>query len=128
MGYVHAEIILTNARRPEIRPLQTKALVDSASWLMCVPNEIAEQLKLDELERRSATLADGRTVMAPYVGPLQIQFQDRHAFVGALVLGDEVLLGAIAMEDLNVSINPRAKKLVVNEGPMPGIVGGVRAG
>jgi len=71
-------------------------------------------------------LADGATVEAPYVGPLFVRFGDRETFGGALVLGDEVLLGAVAMEDMNVSINPRAKKLIPNEGPMPGIVGGVR--
>jgi clan AA aspartic protease len=106
--------------------VQVNALVDSASWLMCIPNELREELKLEEVERRAATLADGRTVVVPYVGPLLVRFENRQAFVGALVMGDEVLLGAVAMEGMNVSINPRAKQLIANDGPMPGIVGGAR--
>lgn len=126
MGYVHAHLTLANARNPRVRSIEAEALVDSAAWLMCIPREMADELELEEVERRSATLADGRTVTVPYVGPLLVHFEDRQAFVGALVMGDEVLLGAVAMEDMNVSINPRAKKLIVNDGPMPGIVGGVR--
>ena len=36
------------------------------------------------------------------------------SFVGALMLGDEVLLGAIPMEDLDVVINPLLQTLTVN--------------
>ena len=126
MGYVFAEVALSNARFPERKPVNVTARVDSASYLTCIPQELSSELQLEETSRRPVTLADGSTVHAPYVGPLFLRFGEREAFGGALVLGDEVLLGAVAMEDMNVSINPRAKKLVPNDGPMPGIVGGVR--
>lgn len=29
----------------------------------------------------------------PYVGPLKVTFENRICFVGALVMGDEILLG-----------------------------------
>jgi hypothetical protein len=37
---------------------------------------------------------------APYTGPIVLHVKNRSGFVGALVLGDEVLLGAIQMEAL----------------------------
>jgi clan AA aspartic protease len=126
MGYVFATLLLSNPRFPDRTPIEVNARVDSAAYLTCIPEHLRRQLQLDETSKRPVTLADGSTVEAPYVGPLFVRFANREAFGGALVLGDEVLLGAIAMEDMNVSVNPRAQKLVINEGPMPGIVGGVR--
>ena len=38
--------------------------------------------------------------MVPYAGPIEILFENRNCFVGALVLGDEVLLGVVPMEDM----------------------------
>jgi len=50
----------------------------------------------------------------PYVGPLEVRFENRSCFVGALVMGDDVLLGAIPMEDLDVVVSPRDRAVVVN--------------
>ncbi|WP_197152236.1 hypothetical protein [Synechococcus sp. CBW1108] len=47
----------------------------------------------------------------PYVGPVEVAFQDRICFVGALVLGDTVLLGAVPMEDMDLTINPSRQRL-----------------
>ena len=52
---------------------------------------------------------DGSRATYPYVGPIVLKFKNRTGFVGALVLGDEVLLGAIPMEEMDlvvVSIAP----------------------
>ena len=36
------------------------------------------------------------------------------AFCGAMVLGDTVLLGAIAMEDMDLVISPKLQRIEVN--------------
>lgn len=126
MGYVYAPITLQNAKSDLHAQVEVKALVDSASWDLCIPEDLCDQLRLEEVSRRSVVWADGQTVSVPYVGPLLVRFEDREAFVGALVMGDQVLLGAIAMEDMNVSLHPRDRRLVPNPPPWPGIVGGVR--
>ena len=41
-------------------------------------------------------------------------FENRNGFVGALVLGDEVLLGSVPMEDMNLIISPAHQKIVVD--------------
>jgi len=52
--------------------------------------------------------------MVPYVGPIEVRFENRNCYVGALVLGGDVLLGAIPMEDMDVVISPLHRKIVVN--------------
>jgi hypothetical protein len=49
-----------------------------------------------------------------YVGPIQIRFQNRTCFTGALVIGDSVLLGAVPMEDMDLVISPSAGTITVN--------------
>ena len=45
-------------------------------------------------------------------------------FVGALVLGDEVLLGAIPMEEMDLVVNPRDRTVDVNP-DSPNIASGI---
>jgi len=95
MGYVHAEIQLRNPLLPELKPLIVNALVDSGAMTLCVPEHVAVQLQLQTSGMREVTTADGRKQTVPYVGPVEIRFENRGCLVGALVIGDEVLLGAV---------------------------------
>ncbi|QPN64852.1 clan AA aspartic protease [Synechococcus sp. CBW1004] len=106
MGYVHATIELSNPREPALQPIQTRALADSGALMLCIPEHLALQLRLRTESEREVTVADGRSMTVPYVGPVKVSFQDRICFVGALVLGDDVLLGAVPMEDMDLCINP----------------------
>src|SRR3970282_1814203 len=99
MGLVHANISLRNPREPELKPLQVQALVDSGASHLCVPEHVVIQLKLEAAYERESTMADGSKSFCPYVGPIEVRFNGRASFTGALVLGDEVLLGAVPMED-----------------------------
>jgi hypothetical protein len=60
------------------------------------------------------TLADGSKKLVPYVGPVEIRFKNRVGFAGALVMGDQVLIGAIPMEDMDLIVVPKTRKLDVN--------------
>ena len=44
---------------------------------------------------KEVTLADGSTRLLPYVGPIEMRFKNRAGFGGAIVMGDQVLFGAI---------------------------------
>jgi clan AA aspartic protease len=114
MGLAHANLILRNPRRPELRPLEVRALADTDAYLLCIPEHVAIQLSLEQAELREVTTADGVRRRVPYVGPLEVRFENRSCFVAALVLGDDVLLGAIPMEDLDVVVSPRDRAVVVN--------------
>ena len=114
MERVYAQISLSNPAKPEYKRIDVRCLVDSGSTYLCIPSHIASQLGLNQLETREATLADGSSKPVPYVGPIQVTFENRNCFVGAVVLGDEVLLGAVPMEDMDLVIQPKLLKLSVN--------------
>jgi clan AA aspartic protease len=114
MGLVTAKLKLGNPRDPALSLIEVDALADTGSVFLCIPEHVRLQLKLEVLEEREVTLADGSRATYPYVGPLLLRFKNRAGFVGALVLGDQVLLGAIPMEDLDLVVNPRDRSVDVN--------------
>jgi clan AA aspartic protease len=114
MGLVYSEIILRNPVHAELEPLVVRCLVDTGSTFLVLPANIATQLKLKALQDKQATMADGTTHWVPYAGPVQISFENRGCFVGALIMGDEVLLGAVPMEDMDLVVIPKTLKLSVN--------------
>ncbi|MBM4038833.1 MAG: clan AA aspartic protease [Planctomycetes bacterium] len=114
MGYAHAEIELANPRRPKLKPIRVSAIADTAAMTLCIPEHVAIQLQLPMARTREVTVADGRRREVPYVGPIEVIFENRNCYVGALVLGDKVLLGAVPMEDMDLVISPSQRKVVVN--------------
>ena len=114
MGLIHASLQLLNPSNPEIDGLEVSALADSGAVHLCIPEHVALQLKLRELERREVVLADGRRRSVPYMGPIEVRFANRRCFTGAMVLGDEVLLGAIPMEDMDLVLQPQLQRVSVS--------------
>ena len=114
MGLVYTNIRLSNPVKPGLLAVDVTCLVDSGSTFLCIPQHIANQLDLKEEQRREITLADDTSKMVPYVGPIKIEFENRICFVGAMVLGDTCLLGAVPTEDMDVVIHRRYFKLTVN--------------
>lgn len=114
MGHVFAGLELSNPRDPELQPIGVKALVDMGALMLCVPEHVARQLKLEDETVREVTLADGRSRNVPYVGPIKVAFGKRYCYVGALVVGDEVLLGAVPMEDMDLVVNPSRREVTVD--------------
>ena len=114
MGLVSAKMILKNPSKVGIESIEVDALVDSGAVHLCIPEHIRIQLELDEIDKKEVTLADGSRKLIPYVGPIEIKFKNRVGFAGALVMGDQPLLGAIPMEDMDLVIIPDKKILDVN--------------
>jgi clan AA aspartic protease len=114
MGLVTAPITLRNPLDNRLAAYEAKALVDTGALLLCIPEHVATQLQLQEIQVREITTADGKRHTCPYVGPVEIAFKNRVCFQGALVLGDDVLLGAVPMHDLDVVIVPSRETIDVN--------------
>jgi hypothetical protein len=47
-------------------------------------------------------------------GAVHLRFKNRIGFAGAFVMGDQVLVGAIPMEDMDLVVIPRTRTLDVN--------------
>ena len=114
MGRVYTSLALNNPREPELKTIEVKALVDMESPHLCIPEHIVIQLRLEAMYEREVTIADGSKKICSYVGPIQIRFDGRGCFTGALVLGDQVLLGAVPMEDMDLVISPLTRTVEVN--------------
>jgi clan AA aspartic protease len=114
MGLVNGKVLLKNPRLPELAPVDVVALADSGAVHLCIPEHVQIQLKLEAIDNKEVTLADGSKKLVPYVGPIELRFKNRVGFAGALVMGDQVLLGAIPMEDMDLVIVPKTRTLDVN--------------
>lgn len=127
MGYVFAEIELISGddlalhRRgilaeEEIRRVRSRALVDSGALDLVINEAVQKQLNLPVLHRRTIWLADETQREVDMVGPVEVRFENRSTIVKAIVLpgAEEVLLGAIPLEGLDVFIDPTNERLVVN--------------
>ncbi len=114
MGLIYSQITLSNPVKPGLNSITVKCLADSGSTYLVIPEHIATQLQLTILESREATTADGSSHTVPYAGPVRITFENRNCFVGALIMGDEVLLGAVPMEDMDLVLLPKLLKLSIN--------------
>ena len=114
MGLIFADIELANARDDALQPMQVNALVDSGALHLCVPEHVALQLRLPRLSQRTVETADGVEHIVDYVGPVRVRFGNRECLTGALVLGNQALLGAMPMEDMDVLIDPARRQLSIN--------------
>ena len=127
MGHVFADLILENAfeataaqkgliAEGDVKKLSVKAMVDSGAMTLTINDDIARQLGLEVQKRQEVVLADGSFRKCDYAGPVFIHFENRIACCLALVLpgADEVLLGVIPLEEMDVIIDPINQKLAVH--------------
>jgi clan AA aspartic protease len=108
------ESTLRNPRKPDLSPVTVAALADSGALYLCIPQHLQLQLEFEETGKKEATLADDSRRLVPYVGPIEIRFRNRVGFMGALVMGNQVLLGAIPMEDMDLVDIPITHTLDIN--------------
>ena len=114
MGLTNIKIQLKNPRRPELLAVEIEALADTGAVHLCIPDHLRVQLHLEESGKKEVILADGSRTLVPYVGPIEVRYLNRVGFVGALVMGDQPLLGAIPMEDMDLVVVPNSRQVIVN--------------
>ncbi|MBM2813971.1 MAG: hypothetical protein HW421_733 [Ignavibacteria bacterium] len=127
MGLIKANIELFNSYdlisfkkgkipKNQIKKIKVEALVDTGAYMLCINEKIFHQLELEIIDTRPAQLADGSIRELDVAGPVELHFANRRTITQALILpGDsQVLLGSIPLEDLDVIIEPKTQKLMVN--------------
>ena len=92
------------------------AMLDSGATMLAIPEFVKKQLDLLPVGRIQAELADGSSTSYEVVGPIEVRFQNRRTVVEALVVpgSTRVLLGAIPMEGMDVLVDPKRERLLVN--------------
>jgi clan AA aspartic protease len=127
MGIIRTNITLVNPfdaervrlgeiQEDSVRKMEVVALVDTGAEMLSINESIKTQLGLPVRETVEAELAEGSIISCEIVGPVDLHFKNRLTSCLALVLpGDsEVLLGAMAMEGMDVLICPKKGELIVN--------------
>ncbi len=127
MGLVYAEIELINAEdlglarrhyigEDEVKRMRVTGLVDTGSYMLCINESIQSQMQFPVMEKRTGQMANGERLECDVVGQVEVRFKNRRTQCNAMVLpGDnEVLLGAIPLEDMDVLIHPLRQELIVN--------------
>jgi clan AA aspartic protease len=125
MGTVFAEITLKNGsdlilaqnghiNDQNIRSLTVNALVDTGAITLVINEDIRQKLGLAIEGTRTASLADGGKIDCKVTEPLRIYWKERDATCRAWVLpqSDDVLLGVIPLEEMDLIVDPANRKLV----------------
>ncbi len=108
---MHATIEMSNPREPNTKPIKARGIANTDTLLLCIPEHLAIQLKLYQESEGKFTVANGRSIKVSNIRPVKVTFGDRLCFLGALVLGDDVLMGAVPIEDMALTINPSCQRL-----------------
>lgn len=114
MGEARAKVELRNPRRPELGVVEIDALADTGAMHLCIPPEIRDRLELEAADDKPVTLADGTHRMVAYVGPVELRYGGRTGYTGALVMGDEPLLGQVPLEDMDLIVVPKTREVIPN--------------
>jgi len=127
MSLVQTEITLKNAddlmavrrgyiKESAVRQMKVDALVDTGAWTLVINEAACKKLGLEVVGTETGTLADGAKSEYNLVGPLEVIWQNRRATCDALVLPDaeDILLGAIPLEAMDLTINPRRELVGVH--------------
>jgi clan AA aspartic protease len=125
MGEVRVMVRLSNAadmalvrrnlmRPEEIRAVEADALVDAGAVTFVLPSLVVERLGLARPFKQVAEYADGRREEVDVTEPVFVELLGRHTVEEALVLGDEVIIGQTILEETDLYVDCRQKRLLPN--------------
>ena len=125
MGEVRTEITLVNIGDQEVanrgympqdqvRRLTVNAVVDTGAWTLVINEETREKLGLKVEETGETTVAGGGTVPSQVTEPVRVYWRNRDTPCKAVVLpGEEdILLGALPLEGMDLTVNPLKQEVV----------------
>ena len=129
MGNVYAELTIRNAgdlimarkghlNENNVRETVVNAMVDTGAWTLVIGEKIREQLGLELRGEDWVTLANGITETAKIVDPVEVQWKNRKMICQPIMIPttEEVLLGAIPLEDMDLIVDPRKEELTGRHG------------
>jgi clan AA aspartic protease len=119
MGSVYEKITLVNGgdvemvergfmKEPQIRQITVTALVDTGATNLVIGESACQKLGLAIREMGAVTVAGGKKEPCKITASVIVRWKDRQTECPAMVLPgeEEVLLGAIPLEGLDLMVNP----------------------
>jgi len=100
--------------KDEVRRYEADALVDTGAVSPVIPANVVKMLGLLSRGQRVAEYADGRKDIVEITEPIIFNIIGRETEEGAMVLGDEVIIGQTILEVLDLQVDCRNQKLIPN--------------
>ncbi|KAM3103527.1 hypothetical protein ACKFKF_00530 [Phormidesmis sp. 146-12] len=112
-GAVYTQVTITNSADQEmikrgvlapqqLRQYQGRALIDTEVVRLVIPQTVAEQLGLRIRSQQLARFADGSEELVGVTEGIMIECEGRSTTDEALVVGDEILIGQVILEKLDL--------------------------
>lgn len=125
MGAIRVNVKLTNAVDEELvirgvlapsllRSLETQGLVDTDAITLVVPQAIADQLGLRIRGQQIAQYANGFEEPIGVTSGVVVEYMGRRALVEALVVGNEILIGQVVLELMDLLADCKNQRLIPN--------------
>jgi clan AA aspartic protease len=95
---------------------ETEALIDTGAVRSTIPPAVADRLGLFRLGRTEAKYADGRVEEVDMTEAISLEMLGRQAVTTAMVLGEQILLGVMVLEDLDLMVDCHRNRLVPYQG------------
>ena len=125
MGEVRIKVKLTNSydesrrqrgeiSKDEVRRYEADALVDTGAVSSVIPVNVMKILGLLSRGERVAEYADGRRDIVELTEPIIFDIIGRETEEGAMVLGDEVIIGQTILEVLDLLVDCNNRKVIPN--------------
>ena len=127
MGQVHVRVVLTNHREAVMARLgqldasrahryETEALIDTGAVRSAIPAAVAERLGLFRLRKTDAKYADGRVEEVDMAEAVTVEILGRETEMSPMILGEQILLGVIVLEGLDLMVDCNRNRLVPYQG------------
>ena len=126
MGIFRQEVEIINAndtallkagyiKESEVRQMKVKMMVDTGAYMICINEELKNQLGLEINDRQEGVLTNGDRHLFDIAGPIEIRIHNRRTISEAIVLpgNAEPLLGSIPLEAMDLLVDPKMGQLVV---------------
>jgi clan AA aspartic protease len=125
MGMVYTEIKLSNlydvgfAKRGHLKPenvrtVTVSAVADTGAMHLVITEELRQQLGLGIEGEKTVAIANGQRVTSQITEAVEVQWKNRNMVIPALVIpgANTVLLGALALEGMDLMVNPTTQEVV----------------
>ena len=125
MGTVYATITIKNQfdvsfaekglkNEEDIRQATVEAVVDTGAPTLCITEELRSQLGLKVIGEKPVSMANGTYELLKRLEGVELHWKDRYMICHPYALsgGNEILLGAIPLEDMDLIVDPLKGELV----------------
>jgi predicted aspartyl protease len=108
-------------KESQVRRVSCSAIVDSGAWTLVIGPEVQQKLGLRIVGTDELGIANGATVEGLITEPVTIHWNDRLTSQNAYVLPgqEDVLLGALPLEAMDLMLDMTGEKLVGKHGAKP---------